>query len=66
MVEGARNTRGGDDMNPRQNTLTIRNAPVEIRRGLKVAAAEQGISMRELLIEIIANYLKSRKVEGRE
>ena len=44
--------------------LRIRNMPENLRRRLKVAAAEEGKSLNAVVIELLAEALAQRKPPG--
>ncbi len=46
-----------------KNSITLWRVPQEVRRGLRIAAIEEGRPMREIIIDVLENYLNQRGKE---
>lgn len=48
------------------NTIMVRNVPVEVRRSLKILAAQQSRTLRDLMIELMVKFIADQKGGGHE
>lgn len=46
--------------------IMVRNVPVDVRRSLKILAAQQSRTLRDLMLELMVKFIDEQKGGGHE